>query len=137
MKPVIYITPEGSANCIQDCPENPSWCNKNACIHSADSQNGPPCEECKKAFSEYEQALAAAKKNSIPFESQKEVMGKLFPSSVPFTDSIHPFPSDQYKVEVREMCAHDSCPVEAGCEHCKEPKQVAVLSPLKPQQNQI
>lgn len=119
MKPLIYITPEGSANVIMDCPEKHYYGYYNMRTQSNDFDSDG-----------YEQALAEAKKNSIPFESQKEVTNKLFPNSAPFTDSIHPFPSDQYKVEIKgcdKPC--DTCIERVG--HCAQ--DVAVLSPLKPQ----
>jgi hypothetical protein len=44
-------------------------------------------------------------------------------------------PDKVYPVEVRyeivEACTHDSCPVDAGCEHCKEPVRFARLLPSK------
>lgn len=38
------------------------------------------------------------------------------------------------RYEIREACQHESCPVDAMCEHCKEPVKIAILhdTPEKP-----
>jgi hypothetical protein len=43
---------------------------------------------------------------------------------------VYPLP-DGYRIHVQEYCSHESCPVDAGCEHCKEPKTYALLLPIR------
>ena len=142
MKPVIYITPEGSVNVIMDCPEKHYYGYYNMRTQSNDFDSDG-----------YEQALAEAKKNSIPFEDQDEILdimdsiGEKHRKYKPFDglrkDFIMPFPYDQYKVEIKRgniciNCGEPDC-VSLLCYdgvdgHCGY-ERVAVLSPLKPEED--
>ena len=138
MKPVIYITPEGSANVILDCPEEPKWHEIPATPDSSDYEIRDEQRQ------EYEQALAEAKKNSIPFEDQAQIKAiikamighDLDLMTIDTTGYEYPFPSDQYKVEIKRVKAEMKAPNDAGKRY-RDWKTVAVLSPLKPQEDKL
>lgn len=88
----------------------------------------------------YELALQAAKKSSVPIQDQHKALDFMWRNDpnmhnpISFGDWKHailkpdtiygPF-TVEYRIE--DACAHDSCPVDATCEHCKEPVKVAIL----------
>jgi hypothetical protein len=45
-------------------------------------------------------------------------------------DDLYSVPTG-WTVEYVDACAHDSCPEAGCCDHCKEPKRIARLIPLK------
>lgn len=88
----------------------------------------------------YEQALQAAKESSVPIQDQVKAikMIMLFQGISTYYTSIEELtrrylkPDTIYgpftvKYRIEDACAHDSCPVDAMCEHCKEPVKVAIL----------
>ena len=141
MKPVIYITPSGAVHFIAECPEEP----KHSIIHYQQFAN--PVLERKTDIAVCRQALAAAKKNFIPFEDQEQareiVIGDYLKrgDAPPFKyrgslvirlgECVCPFPSDQYKVEIKWVNQKGSVSGKA------EAYAVAVLSPLKPQEDKL
>jgi hypothetical protein len=87
----------------------------------------------------YKKALQSCKDSAVCFEYQYKIRYQLWynderiNSPIPQmywwenmikTDSFYPL---KCEVDIIQACAHDSCPVDAGCEHCKEPVKVARL----------
>lgn len=97
----------------------------------------------KTALQRYHEALQKSIINSVAFEDQKRVeswakwdeycqnSGYRQPKGFHEIQDTIKCKSGQFyqipfqKVEVIEACTHESCPVDAGCEHCKEPVKVA------------
>lgn len=93
----------------------------------------------------YEYALSAAKESAIEFADQEQaeaVLDKVYNGAwrknKPFDNpkpGIYPIHGLQW--EVIEACSHDSCPVDAGCEHCQKPVKVAILKESTPSTEQL
>lgn len=93
----IYIDPQGIVKYIAELPERPDL----GLVIDATSANT--------IQGNYNKALQAAKDSAVEFQDQKQITsilrryysdGNLLWS--PGLDALHPFPSDQYEVEVRD-----------------------------------
>lgn len=115
----FWATPSGPINLIkaEDMPVMKYW------------PEGTPM------YSDYNAALKRAKESSVPIQDQdiakRMIMQWLndqpLGQGMIERDRVHgPF-TVEYRIE--DACAHDSCPVDGMCEHCKEPVKVAILLP--------
>lgn len=131
----VYIKPDGQiCACVLPVPDKPQF--------SALERLSPATQsECNKIIELHEQALKACKESAVLFEDQFSLTILLHASLKidPPRKNVHEefkehvkndtFYPLQCSIQIGEACAHDSCPVDAGCEHCKEPMQVARLIP--------
>lgn len=149
MKPSIYINPEGIVCYIAHCPEEPKI--------SDFSQYEKSLAQLELKMREYNKALTAAKASAVRFEDQTlsrtlcykfgvypggEVSTHRIPLPIP-EDSIHPFPSEKYIVEIEyQWRPYDTEPWRAtNPYYYNEPnhrhkRQVAVLSPVQKEESQ-
>lgn len=91
---------------------------------------------------EYESTLQAAKASSVPIQDQEKAKRMIMQwlNDQPLgqgmieRDRVHgPF-TVEYRIE--DACAHDSCPVDGMCEHCKEPVKIAILYDYTPEKEE-
>lgn len=139
------------------------WATPSGPINLMKAENMPPshhsegwykkyCESHNHANPEqsYQADLQAAKESSVPIQDQDRALQLMWENDpkinnpISFGDWKHhklylgkvygPF-NCMYRIE--DACAHESCPVDGMCEHCKEPVKVAILLPEKePQEDQ-
>ena len=125
----LYINKEGKVQYIADLPEEPKVCMAfviNSCLYTA-------CA-CKPLQEAYEKALQAAKDSAVDCSDQKMARKIICDHYTYFVhkDTIHPFPEDNYSVEVVGMD-------ETGNSNCSDNnvvREVAVITPKKEEPKQ-
>lgn len=113
----VYIDKDGVIRaCIVPLPEQPKY---------GFTRDYPTTLKNRELKNQYDQSMRSCKYSSIVFEDQHAI-NIMIPCEVweIKTDSFYPL---QCKLDIIQACAHDSCPVNACCEHCKEPVKVAQL----------
>ncbi len=83
------------------------------------------CMSFKLRVEEYNRLISEA-----PFVKDQEQAVELLYADSRLVEKDHPYLIDGMKLEFENACAHDSCPVDGACEHCKEPIKLAVLVPI-------
>jgi hypothetical protein len=82
-------------------------------------------------------SLESAKNNAIPYEDQENVAVLIIEQGTGPLKEGQIYSFDYLgRIEVVDCCVHDSCPVDAGCEHCKEPVKVIRLIPESKEESQ-
>lgn len=136
-----WATPSGPINLMkaEDMPVKPEdWADDEGYLASMTS---PLYARKMKA---YRAALQAAKASAVPIGNKViavELINRKvreFGSNAKVWDSLYGKEGAIYGpftvgYRIQDVCAHDSCPVDAMCEHCKEPVQVAILYDYTPE----
>lgn len=126
----IYSDKDGILRaCVEPVPVEPKACSEQTIEH----------------YKAYQSALQHCKDSSVPFTSQEDIKDYMWRHDqringpIPILywwenmmkkDTFYPC---EVEVEIHEACGHDSCNFDAECEHCKEPIELARLSPVAPE----
>lgn len=142
MKPSIYINPEGIVCYMPECPEEPEYKNLGHYAYAERRAN----INFQQAKEKYEEQLAAAKASAVRFEDEDWLLvtmllwenddeNRLLSQWLSEnSDTIHPFPSEKYSVEIKDV----PIPCPDGREGCVvyHTRKVAVLSPVQKNESQ-
>lgn len=138
MKLNIYCDREGIFGFVSELPEKPKFIDTMEWVENCYND---------RAKDEYRKSLEKIKSSAIRFKDQDGIRilicehytdlvdgGHIEPEifeGVP--DTFYSIELEGYEVVFEDACGHDSCPVDAGCDHCKEPVKLAILKPVASQ----